>query len=506
MGFCTNCGNQLKAEEKFCTSCGNPIQAKGNQETSSTEVDNHTHNEQAEQLQKDSNIGKKEETVGTQQKQIQQAVETQQVSLPEKKPMSKRNKILIGTVAAFIVLLFGVHKYLESHFDPMKQVVAMENALSEKKMDEFFNLIELEEDALIDKESYFEHIKDKEWESAIKNQYIHIIEADKEKATPYEKVIESEMGYPLLKLKPKSIFGLYKGYTVRAVPMKLEAQSNIDATEISILDKSFTVELADEGTDIGLIYPGTYDVQATAKGKYGDFTYDEIVQLDSYDSEMIDIEFETNFYYIYTGYDYEDAILFIDDKSTKTAIGEYTEIGPFPEDTDKTLHAEWKNTDGNTIRSNTVKLQELGDYPEIYFDFDAANAVHADVAGDVEAEVGQFILDFRNAYEDAVNYADFFEIENYLKPDSHAEKELKKFIKDMEDGYYYYEFYENIILNVEKKDKKTYHVKTNELFMFRDDDGKEYDYDREKMYIVEIIDEQFLISKIEYTDTQKSSS
>src|SRR5690625_4243315 len=100
------------------------------------------------------------------------------------------------------------------------------------------------------------------------------------------------------------------------------------------------------------------------------------------------------------------------------------ELGPIPNKVDMTLHAEWKNSDGNSIRSNKVKLQDMDDYMDIYFEFDGANAIHADVAGDMEAEVGQFMLDFRDADEDAVNYGDFSEVEESLKTDSHAEKEL----------------------------------------------------------------------------------
>jgi len=75
----------------------------------------------------------------------------------------------------------------------------------------------------------------------------------------------------------------------------------------------------------------------------------------------------------------------------------------------------------------------------------------------------------------------------------------------MDDGHYYYEFEENIILGVHKKDDKTYEVETNELFTFVDEDGKVYEYDREKMYIVELVDGSFQITKIDYTDTQKSN-
>src|SRR5690625_707459 len=201
MKFCTNCGNELAEDVKFCTSCGNPSQKEMEEEISSEIIDKTGANEQSEEIVEESVVqtdAPSEETERrdkTQQEQHnkeghqqlmpaqqreqasevkqgqtatvhqgQQTTEVQQpVSPPAKKSMSKRNKILLGTVAAIIILLFGVHKYLESHFDPMKQVVAMENALSEKKMGEFFNLIELEEDALIDKESYFDYIRKNEW-------------------------------------------------------------------------------------------------------------------------------------------------------------------------------------------------------------------------------------------------------------------------------------------------------------------------------------------------------
>ena len=73
----------------------------------------------------------------------------------------------------------------------------------------------------------------------------------------------------------------------------------------------------------------------------------------------------------------------------------------------------------------------------------------------------------------------------------------------MNQASYYYDFKLNTVTDVKKKKDNMYEVKTNETFVFHDDDGLVYDYDRDKRYHVKEKDETYEIINIDYIDTKK---
>src|SRR5690625_2466465 len=493
MKFCIKCGEKLKEDINFCTACGTPVERSADQINTGQEEEKTSESE----VSKSPSIASPTETQTGGKK-------TKTESVPDsKKPMSKKSKILLSIVAVLAIILFGTHTWLKSYFDPMNDLLAMNEAISNDDMDTFLSYIEFEDDVILDKESFFEYIKEEEW-NEIRTAYSHLIEREKENPTPLDKEIQSVTGDLLFHVKNKPIFmGLYNKYKLRAVPTKLYVYSNLENTEVTIKDTTLTIEQAEEYEEVGKIYPGEYDFKAITENEYGEFSYEDTALFFPGEEEL-EIQFAHESYYISATHGFEDAILFIDDKSIKQKIADIEYLGPFPEDSNSKLHAEWKNSSEDVVRSNSVILKDLN-YPEVYFEFDETKTIVADATDEDDGEVGQFVLEFRDAYENAVNYGDYSSVESYLKPDSHADKELKKFIKDMKDGYYHYEFEKNTVLGVEEKDDKTYEVETNEQFTFIDEDNKIYEYDREKNYIVELVDEDYKISKIEYTDTQKSN-
>lgn len=498
MNFCIECGEQLNEDIKFCTACGTPVKSQ----TVEKEKDEIKTQDPGEPTPEKGVSKSPIQNVTTQEKTPEpgQAVPAE-TGQHLKKPMSKKTKIIIGVVAVLLIALFGTHKWLTSYFDPIKSLVAMDEAVTNNDMESFLHFIEFDKDILRDNESFFEYIKEREWET-VRDQYLAIIEEEKIESNPLDKDIFSVTNSPLFKVKQKEFFlGLYKSFTLHAIPTKLFATSNLEDSEVTIQNMTAELSSVDEYEEINRIYPGEYEVSAKAENEYGEFVYEDTAYIDAAEENTIDIHFESDWYYVSANYGYENAILFIDDKSTDKEIGSGEDIGPIPANTAMKIHAEWKGPNGQTVRSNVVKIQDI-DQSDIYFEFDESQMMIADVSGGDE-EVGQFVLDFRDAYENAVNYADYSEIEWYLKPDSHAAKELKGFIKDMGKGNYYYEFEENTVVDVVKKDDKTFEVETNEIFTFIDENNDVYGYDREKVYIVEIIDGGFQISKIDYTDTQK---
>ncbi|MBX0357697.1 zinc ribbon domain-containing protein [Halobacillus sp. Nhm2S1] len=112
----------------------------------------------------------------------------------------------------------------------------------------------------------------------------------------------------------------------------------------------------------------------------------------------------------------------------------------------------------------------------------------------------QFVIDFRNAYAEALNAVDFSIAEDYLLDDSTAYHELKDYMETEVEDTFDFNFTLNKPLDVEtKSDGAT--VLMHEKFIFTHNGDETY-YDREKEYTL-IIDEDgnYKIEKIDILET-----
>jgi len=491
--YCVHCGEALTEDSAFCIHCGT---SKEEQQEDLLREEN-TEQEKLENSGSD-NILASSQT--TQESEVQ--VERQQVK--PKKPMSTWKKVLIITSLLIVALAFGTYKYLEHHFDPLHDLVKMDEALLEDDVDVFMDFIQLNNDIPIDKKAYFAYIKEYEWENGLKEAYYDLIEREKNDPSPLKKELTSRYGTPILEVKDEKIlFGLFKGYKLKAVPVEVIATTNLDQTEVNIQNEKITLEEAGEEKKVGKFYPGIYKLEAKTTSDYGEFLVEQEIEIEADEYAIMEIDFNYGTFSVDVDYDFDDAILFVNGKSTKKKINEIGEVGPLPLDSEVKVHAEWKDDKDNVFRSNTAVLDEE-DYEMLYLQFDERIALDADDSEDEDYELAEFILEFRSAYEYAVNYAEYDEIDPYMKPGSQEEKDLKQFIKDMGKASYYYDFEDNTVTNVTKKDDQNFEVETNEQFIFHDEDGSVYEYDRDKVYFIELIDEEYKIHNIDYKDTKKN--
>lgn len=534
MRFCTECGNELVEDTRFCVRCGHKVTKKEtggpdkalikptDTEFIKDDVDEYEETKEKRKEENESAITApsaaaihNEQEVDT--PSVEQPIEQKAKATPPVKEIRKQKRtkladeqekksslwrnVVIGLIIVLIVVLFGLHKWLENHFDPMKDLIAMDEAVAKKDLDGYMKYIHFDEDVLLDEESYFEIIEETEWRESIKDQYFEIVETLKETGSLLDREIYDQYDEPMYRIEKENIlFGLYHKLSLSAVPIELEIRADLFDTEVNFAEETFT--LTDEEKEVTIeVYPGIYEMDAKSKQKYGTFTYDLAALIDSRENNFIDISFAQGYYAVDYSSDYDDAILFIDGESTEEKLSEIDELGPIPSDSDLKLYAVWQDKDNHDIVSNTIQLNS--DYPTstLYFQFD--DRYKMSLKNIDNEEVGQFVLGFRDAYEDAVNYLEYDYIKDYLKKGSDAAKGLEDFIEDMKSGFYYYNFTENTVLNVKEKDDGKYEVKTNEKFEFQDDDFRWYDYDREKKYHVELEDDKLKITKIDYLDTKK---
>lgn len=518
--YCAHCGHESDNDRPFCVECGQSKETESEQpldSDGSTVRDRETVVDQNEKTTMTLASGTQDQTDATAQEngetQTEETAETtsgarhpdaaQQQPQPAKKSMNKWKKSLILTGLLLVALAFGAYKYLEQHFDPLKDLVKMDEAILNDDVDGFMDFVRLDKAVASDKDAYFTYIQENEWNEGLKDEYYALIAREKENPTPLQKELISRYGTPLLKVKDeKKIFGLFKGYSLQAIPVQVSATTNLDGTEIQMMDDTYKIAKSDEVNELGEFYPGVYGYKATTEADYGEFVAEGTLEIAADEHADLEILFNYESFYIEVDYEFEDAIVFVNGESTEKRVNEIEEIGPIPLDSKVKFHAEWKDDKDKVFRSNTVEITE-DDVGYIYLEFDERIALDAAESEDADYEVAEFILDFRSAYEYAVNYADYTEIADYMKAGSEEEEDLQKFIKDMGKANYYYEFEETTVTKVANKGDKKFEVGTSEQFTFHDEDGSVYEYDRDKVYFIESVDDTFEVYNIDYQDTKK---
>ncbi|AVR00085.1 hypothetical protein OBCHQ24_14055 [Oceanobacillus iheyensis] len=457
MPYCKNCGTRLKTEDRFCTECGEASQQA--------------------------------DTIGP-----------TRGSKP-RNPMKKHTKVLLLIIGVLCLSLFIAHKMLDSYFSPMKQIQAMDEAISEEQAGAFLDHVQVDEDALLNKEAYLQYIKETEWDH-VKEQFMQIVESEEQQPTKLEKKIISSNGTELFRVKPKSVvLGLYTTYTFKAVPVELVVSSSMDNAEVTIDRVTEKLKL-EEPTTITTVYPGTYTLTAKAENMFGEFAYEEDLIVEAADQHEVYAEFSGYTQSIYSNQ--MEASLFMNGKDTGKKLNEFDFLGPFPEENELEFHAEWKAPDGSVLKTDTLQSQADGWYDlDFWFDDQAIYAAEAQAAVSPEEEAGDLVLSFCDAYENAVNFQDYSLIEPYVEPESDASEELGTYIADLEDTNYYYEFTSNEVIDAKIVDELTVKVTTNEQFTFTNHLDEQIDYDREKTYTVVTGEDGYRIRSITYEETER---
>lgn len=422
--------------------------------------------------------------------------------------LSKRTKWVIWIAGVFGVLFIGLHLFLTFYFDPMKDFRGMERAIIEDDVTAFMEYIEQNDAALMDEKSYFEFIKYEEWEG-IKEQFLHLT---KENENAMNEIIYSNNGGRLFHLKKESILWFYHTYSFQAVPTRFIISANMERTEVSIDGITHTLETM-EPTELMWVYPGKYTVQAYANNNFGEFTYEEEVNIYPSEEYEYSIGFLGKTYHFSTNKN--DAYLYINGENTGVTFAELDELGPFPDGANPELHGVWENAAGEMIETAVMTLadNELSGLDFYFVENNDLNAVELTNEEAVHensgqlGELGQYlasiVVNFRNDYETALNNKDFSLIADYLLTDSIVFRELRDYIAALKDSTYQFDFKENNVWSVVSMEDGSYIVTTNEKFTFTNHLDQEIDYERMKEYILIESGETYRIMEINYVETKR---
>ncbi|UOQ94489.1 hypothetical protein MUO14_05920 [Halobacillus shinanisalinarum] len=462
LSYCKQCGNSLAEGEQYCTSCGT----------------------------KQTGTTKKTET------------NSKKVTTSEK-TMSKRSRVLIGIFVGVVILLFGAHFALSSFLDPIKQIKAMDRAVSEQNSDTFLDYVTIDEEALMNSEEYVSSLANADWEAMREQFMVHLEDG----VGDFDQTVTDSHGHERFIVKKNDIaLGLYTTYEIEALPFHVSITSNYDHSAFAIEDINIKVEKANEPSKPFKAYPGTYEVTGTMTNAFGEITMAEEITVTSQESQT-QLNFpESN---AWPTSDVDGATLFVNGESTKKTVEEFEALGPFPKGKEVSMHAEWKTPDGETIKSEPI-TEDGDDFGNYHFAFElpvmkeeGKEAVKTGEEFTVDA-AGEFVLGFRDAYEFSLNERDYSYIEEYLLDGSDADIGLSEYIGDLKDEDYTYDFTENFITGAEQVKKGLFKVFTNEKFLFTNHLGDQIDYEREKIYTVVTHEKGYQIKKIDINETNRN--
>ncbi|ARF17851.1 TcaA NTF2-like domain-containing protein [Sporosarcina ureae] len=97
--------------------------------------------------------------------------------------------------------------------------------------------------------------------------------------------------------------------------------------------------------------------------------------------------------------------------------------------------------------------------------------------------VEEFYLDYRLTYSESLNNLDFSIVEPYLTPNSPAYSGMYEYIGDNKESGYYFNFYDNEILDY-YRDNDMLYLKTYEAFDLIDRNGEITSHQRNKTYAI----------------------
>ena len=354
MEYCSNCGTKLTENIQFCAECGQPVKQESTKETDvsqdSTPQIPTINEESSEDFKGNSSY----------------------TSNAPSEPFFKSKKSKVLTICGLIViaLLIGSYYTIKQMTAPTAVAEGFIEAINKKdaaKMKKYIN------------EGQYEiKVNDQEAKEFITYLHDHprmitsIAEGLLEDAALYKdnqslNVETATSPYASIKHKGEK-WVLFENYTIQIPTFYTDVTSSIQNTEIYINDKKVGT-LKDNNETFGPFLPGEYSIKAVVNGEYGQV--DKVQKMDTFDAEdqteAIDFDWSDHFIYLYSNYD--DAILYVNNKSTNKPIGELDEIGPVPLDGSVKLFAQRKFDEG-VKKSNVVLLNEGTSEVDLNIDFE----------------------------------------------------------------------------------------------------------------------------------------
>ncbi|WP_160118386.1 zinc ribbon domain-containing protein [Bacillus sp. V59.32b] len=472
MNYCKECGTQLNDSQTFCSNCG-----AQQPEPASDAPASPTRN--------------------------------------KKRSLSGKAKAGIITAVILVASLAGSHFYLSSLTDPMKTVEEFEKAVKDDDTKALAKIINQGQDkhTITEKEaaSYLAFLTDdNDFNDISKELKRQAYEIDGYKVT---EAVKDGYNNKLVSVKKedKKKWLLYDDYFLEFYPIELVVSSNLEDTEVSLAGKKTkTLKEEDEDENLGYIFPGEHILKAVYKGEYAELTSeDELDFSDAYENELVvDIEIDSTSLYLYSNDD--DAVLFVNGKSTGEKIADMDSFGPVATDGSIKLHAERK-VDGKTEKTEVFKVNDDSDVELLFEEEETAEV--ASTFSDLfeqqgafgDNEIGEFMDKHFTDQVAAINARDFSLGASTIDPKGPSYEETRKYIDTLEKKGITEEYHGLSSIDSEEVDGG-YNVTTEESYIIHYDDGtSKYKKFRSKFFLT-LTEDGLKVNKLLDTEEIESNN
>ena len=453
MKYCQSCGKQMHENELYCPECG----------FKSESVD-------------------------------ERKVTTEQIAPGKvvlKQPMKRKNKILLSSLTILVIAFASTHFYLTNKFNSDEKLKSVVISINEGDSDALLSEIVIPENTIYEKEIYLNYLE---------NQDGNYLLDELLKATEYTlkdkipRYVSDEYDNEVFKISNDSFLFFYPRLKIEAVPISINALTDIENGVLTIAGETF--KLSKEENELGKALPGEYVLKYEVKDAFNlpakEFLYD----LQKGENENIKIL--SGELMVTIPQDYAGGNLVIDGKKMNNSLEGETKIGPFIEN--ESISLQLSNPNG----ISEEVYARAGETVSFYFpssEETEVSFVEYDEVDINEQDLSNFFLEYRQAYENALNAKNFSLAENYLLEGSVAYDELVEFVADIGNDYYLYEFNKDEIINYEINPTSA-KIFTYEEFDFTNHEGIKTNYKRNKEYDIVLHDDGYLkITNINITET-----
>ncbi|WP_332649342.1 TcaA NTF2-like domain-containing protein [Lysinibacillus sp. 54212] len=472
MRTCTVCGAQAKDNQNFCLECGNTLQPL----PASKEQQALDHNQQP-----------------TPQKNL------------VKTPMKKSTKILLGVIAGLAVFIGIAHFIIESTLDPSKQLSELNKAFVDENYSAFTSSFTFPKGTIVDEKAFYTYLEENNWQHDIRDELKDRIE--KIKSDDFIDPILDSNDNKLITVKEESFLLFYKKVVFQVNPVRVKASTNIDKVTISYGD-SFEDVIGTKNKSIGKFAPGNITFKVNLKDDYFEQEIKQKHSIAGNGKNKTEIYFDFEEQLVTLTSDVPEAIVFINGENTKKTAEEIS-LFAAPLDGSVEIYAESEDANGKKVKSEMLALKAEDSHikygaiqEQKQKEEKKKEAVEAaeDFLDSYSEDARDLYYAFRDDYSYAVNQANFDYVQRYFIHNSQLQKDYVEFVVDHQNlGYYSYNFVSNEITDIQPLNEKSLTVDTIEIFEFYSEEDGTWYYERNKRYVVELVNSELRISGI--TDT-----
>ncbi|MEO4054054.1 hypothetical protein [Solibacillus sp. CAU 1738] len=461
MKYCTGCGEKNSSEAIYCTNCGNSLKEIPTTSTAAVEYSPPTKS-----------------------------------AIKEKSPkkMTKNQKIMFSIASVVILFIVVTHLILSNIYDPMKKIQEMNTAYNNQEKELFFNQFHVKEGTTATAENFYATVKNYGWPSLRENL---TYEVEQLKNSNISNIVYNNGEFISVNSKPV-LFGLYKEVEFSIIPIELFIYAPYKNMTITVGDKEIITETANERVSLGKFIEGEYPWSYTFESNHMLLSNEGYLSVLGNVVNEVEVDLEYDWTEVTIQSDLEDAIVFINGKSTEKTVSELNILYPVQLNSNVEVYAQTTDNDGNVFKSEVWPLEDMF----IFLEFEHIRKEQEIAAH--EQEVMNIYRNFRSDYAAAITYINFNYIDEYFKSGSTIKKDYAKFVNDHENiPGYYYDFLLNDVTSFHAISDTQFELQTLETFNYSSDSEGTINYERKKSYSISYEDGKYYINEIIDLDTKK---